>query len=117
MTPEARLRAGSRPAAATAPGRVEGQVEQAVRRGVDWFLANQDAKGYWWGELEADTTLESDYIFYLHVLGQPESEKIPKLGKVYPRSSASRRRLEHLRGWPCGAERHGQGLGRAAARR
>ena len=48
---------------------------------MDWFLSNQDPKGYWWGELEADTTLESDYILYLHILGQPESEKIPKLAK------------------------------------
>jgi squalene-hopene/tetraprenyl-beta-curcumene cyclase len=83
MTPEARLRvAGAVGAsAATAPGRVEAQVEQAVGRAVNWFLANQDPKGYWWGELEADTTLESDYIFYLHVLGQPKSDKIPKLAR------------------------------------
>src|ERR1700677_4554908 len=69
------------PGAAAAPGRIDLQIEQALRKAVNWFLSNQDPKGYWWGELEADTTLESDYIFYLHILGQPESEKIPKLAK------------------------------------
>ncbi|MGA8036464.1 MAG: squalene--hopene cyclase, partial [Candidatus Acidiferrales bacterium] len=33
----------------------------------------------WWGELEADTTLESDYILYLHVLGRLKSERVAKL--------------------------------------
>lgn len=37
-------------------------AHQAARKSVDWFLATQDEKGYWWGDLTADTTLESDYI-------------------------------------------------------
>jgi len=83
MTPKATLRvaAGGDSSAAAATGPVETQIEQAVRKAVDWFLSNQDPKGYWWGELEADTTLESDYILYLRVLGQADSEKIPKLAK------------------------------------
>lgn len=28
----------------------------------DWLLSQQTEKGYWWGDLTADTTLESDYI-------------------------------------------------------
>jgi squalene-hopene/tetraprenyl-beta-curcumene cyclase len=56
-------------------------VERAVSRAVDWLLSAQNREGYWWGELEADTTLESDYILYLHILGQPDSEKIPKLAR------------------------------------
>ena len=31
------------------------------------------------GELEADTTLESDYIFYLHVLGRFDDKRVQKL--------------------------------------
>ncbi len=45
------------------------------------MLAAQAQDGYWWGELEADTTLESDYILYLHVLGQLKSEKTAKLAR------------------------------------
>ena len=57
----------------------ESQVEQAISRSTDWLLSAQSQDGYWWGELEADTTLESDYILYLHILGQLDSEKTPKL--------------------------------------
>jgi squalene-hopene/tetraprenyl-beta-curcumene cyclase len=87
MTPEARLRMsditdGGGHATATAPGRaVDSQLAQVIRRSVEWFLSAQSREGYWWGELEADTTLESDYILYLHVLGEQASEKIPKLAK------------------------------------
>ncbi|MBI1899312.1 MAG: squalene--hopene cyclase [Acidobacteria bacterium] len=34
----------------------------AIRRSVDALIAMQHEQGYWWGELTADTTLESDYI-------------------------------------------------------
>src|ERR1700733_6994937 len=84
MTPEARLRAdfsfGGGPGAATVRRRdFESQVEDAISRSADWLLSAQSQDGYWWGELEADTTLESDYVVYLHVLGQLKSEKVAKL--------------------------------------
>ena len=87
MTPEPRLRiqgptAGT--AHASAPAHVsnaESRIEQAIRRSVNWFLSAQSQEGYWWGELEADTTLESDYILYLHILGELDSPKTAKLGK------------------------------------
>jgi squalene-hopene/tetraprenyl-beta-curcumene cyclase len=87
MAPEARLRVeiageGSAPAAGNMPRRgLETRIARAIGRSVDWFLSQQSREGYWWGELEADTTLESDYILYLYVLGEPESPKIPKLAK------------------------------------
>lgn len=37
-------------------------VSQAVRRTTDYFLRTQHQPGYWWAELTADSTLESDYI-------------------------------------------------------
>ncbi len=43
------------------------------------MLSLQTREGYWLGELEADTTLESDYIYYLHVLGRASPERIAKL--------------------------------------
>src|ERR1700689_1610260 len=87
MGPEARLRvelpnAGAAHGTATAPRRnAETPVEQAVSRSVKWMLSAQSQEGYWWGELEADTTLESDYILYLHILGELDSPKTPKLAK------------------------------------
>jgi squalene-hopene/tetraprenyl-beta-curcumene cyclase len=54
-------------------------LEQSIERGVDHLLSLQYEAGYWLGELEADTTLESDYIYYLHVLGKAEPARIAKL--------------------------------------
>jgi len=87
MTPEARLQvqaAATDASAATpvVPTRdIESEVSHAVSRALNWFLSAQHQDGYWWGELEADTTLESDYILYLHVLGQLKSEKVEKLAR------------------------------------
>lgn len=44
----------------------------------DFLLGLQDPRGYWWGELEADTTLESDYILLEFYLGEPRPEKVRK---------------------------------------
>jgi len=54
---------------------------EAVDRATRYLLGTQQREGYWWAELEADTTLESDYILYLHILGRGHSEKVPKLAK------------------------------------
>jgi squalene-hopene/tetraprenyl-beta-curcumene cyclase len=83
MTPEVRLRGeGAVGGAAVAPRpNLESLAEQAVTRGVSWFLSAQAQEGYWWGELEADTTLESDYILYLHILGRLKSGKVEKLAR------------------------------------
>jgi len=87
MTPDTGLRfrvssGGAAQASAPAPGRtLDAQVKHAVERTVNWLLSVQNPEGYWWAELEADTTLESDYILYLHILGEIRSSKIEKLAK------------------------------------
>jgi squalene-hopene/tetraprenyl-beta-curcumene cyclase len=43
------------------------QVVKGIARAKDWLLGLQHPDGYWCGELEADSMLESDYIF-VHVL-------------------------------------------------
>ncbi|HUJ40429.1 MAG TPA: squalene--hopene cyclase [Candidatus Acidoferrales bacterium] len=71
-------------AAAPAPARIpsiEERLYQGISRGVDWLLSRQAPQGYWLGELEADTTLESDYILYLHVIGKPDPVRIEKLAR------------------------------------
>jgi squalene-hopene/tetraprenyl-beta-curcumene cyclase len=55
------------------------RLEQAIERGADHLLSLQSDEGYWLGELEADSTLESDYIYYLYVLGKVEATRIAKL--------------------------------------
>ena len=87
MTPKVRLQvdapndSSSQGTATVRSRNIEFQVEQAVARATNWLLSAQTQDGYWWAELEADTTLESDYILYLHILGQLDLKK--------PRSSRS----------------------------
>jgi squalene-hopene/tetraprenyl-beta-curcumene cyclase len=55
------------------------RLEKTIERGANHLLSIQAEEGYWQGELEADTTLESDYIYYLHVLGKADPDRIAKL--------------------------------------
>jgi squalene-hopene/tetraprenyl-beta-curcumene cyclase len=64
-------------------------LESSIERGANHLLSLQTEEGYWLGELEADTTLESDYIYYLFVLGKADPDRIAKLA-TYVR----RRQLE-----------------------
>src|SRR5215475_8419060 len=55
------------------------RLEKAIERGANHLLSLQAEQGYWQGELQADTTLESDYIYYLYVLGKADPLRIAKL--------------------------------------
>src|SRR6266478_2323527 len=54
------------------------RLETTIERGANHLLSIQAEQGFWQGELEADTTLESYYIYYLHVLGKADPERIAK---------------------------------------
>ncbi len=60
-------------------------LEKTIERGANHLLSLQAEEGFWQGELEADTTLESDYIYYLHVLGKADPERIAKLANYVRR--------------------------------
>lgn len=61
------------------PGNLESRVREAVRRAAEYLLSLQAREGYWVAELQADTTVESDYIFCLHILGRAHPVRILKL--------------------------------------
>jgi squalene-hopene/tetraprenyl-beta-curcumene cyclase len=65
------------------------RLESSIERGANHLLSLQTEEGFWLGELEADTTLESDYIYYLFVLDKADPDRIAKLA-TYVR----RRQLE-----------------------
>lgn len=56
--------------AATAP---TSRLTAAVARTRDWLLRQQHPEGFWVGELEGDTILESEYILLLAYLGRGQS--------------------------------------------
>ncbi|MGB8457539.1 MAG: prenyltransferase/squalene oxidase repeat-containing protein, partial [Candidatus Acidiferrum sp.] len=62
-----------------------GSLERAIENGANHLLSLQAEEGYWLGELEADTTLESDYIYYLYVLGKADPGRISKLANYVRR--------------------------------
>jgi squalene-hopene/tetraprenyl-beta-curcumene cyclase len=61
---------------------LKNRLQQSVDRATRYLLSLQKDQAYWVAELEADTTLESDYIFLLHLLGKNEPERIRKLAKT-----------------------------------
>jgi squalene-hopene/tetraprenyl-beta-curcumene cyclase len=55
-----------------------GQVSEGIARSTDWLLGLQHPDGYWCGELEADSMLESDYIFMHVLLGTGDRGKMER---------------------------------------
>src|SRR5947199_1141012 len=54
------------------------RVTAAVGAARSYLFSRQHKDGYWCGELEADTTLESDYILLHALLGTGKPERIIK---------------------------------------
>lgn len=54
-------------------------VSEAVALTRDYLLDRQQPEGYWVGELEGDTILESEYALLLTYLGQEKSETVRRL--------------------------------------
>lgn len=52
-----------------------GPVRPAIERARRWLLAAQHADGYWEGELEGDSILQSEYILLLAFLERSESRE------------------------------------------
>ncbi len=52
-------------------------IDDAIRRSQGWFFGRQHAEGYWVAELEADTTLTSEYVMLRRFLDcvDPDREK------------------------------------------
>jgi squalene-hopene/tetraprenyl-beta-curcumene cyclase len=78
-------------------GALEGgvaRVRAAMQKTCDFLFSTQHEDGYWAGELEADTTLESDYIMVHTLLGTATDER---------NMEAAREILRHQNedgGWP-----------------
>jgi squalene-hopene/tetraprenyl-beta-curcumene cyclase len=58
------------------------KLPESIERGAEHLISLQADEGYWVGELEADSTLESDYIYYLNVIGKADPVRVAKLAKV-----------------------------------
>ena len=54
------------------------RVAVAVDAARKYLFSQQHEDGYWCGELEADATLEADYIILHTLLGTEKTDRIPK---------------------------------------
>ncbi|HWR37172.1 MAG TPA: squalene--hopene cyclase [Clostridia bacterium] len=74
--------------------RIKTRIASAIDASREHLFSRQVEDGYWCGELEADTTLESDYIFLHTLLGTGNQKRFEQ---------ASREILRHQNedgGWP-----------------
>jgi squalene-hopene/tetraprenyl-beta-curcumene cyclase len=54
------------------------RITQGIAQAKDWLFGQQHPDGYWCGELEADSMLESDYIFMHTLLGTGEPGRMER---------------------------------------
>jgi squalene-hopene/tetraprenyl-beta-curcumene cyclase len=59
-----------------------GRVDACIAAASDWLLARQEPAGFWCGELEGDTTLESYMILLEAFFGRRDSAKVKDLARV-----------------------------------
>ena len=59
------------------------RLSQAIRRSQDYILSQQLAEGFWVGELEANTTLTSEYILFRHLIGHVDTEREQKCVRYF----------------------------------
>src|ERR1700739_1402979 len=58
-----------------------GRVSAAVDGARKFLFSSQSDEGYWCGELEADTSLESDYILFHTLLGTGNAQRFAKAAR------------------------------------
>ena len=48
---------------------LDDQVRETLDRAIAWLLKDQDGDGWWCGELEANVTIQAEYILLMQFLG------------------------------------------------
>ena len=62
-------------------GDLKSKLSSAIRRSQEYLFSRMHPDGYWCGELEADTTLVSDYIFVHTLLGTRDEARMQKCAR------------------------------------
>ncbi len=61
----------------------------SIAKTRDWLLSQQAPEGYWVGELEGDTILESEYILLLTWMGREHSEEVRRAARYIEQQQLS----------------------------
>ena len=46
-----------------------GRLDEAIRRSQEWFLARQTSAGVWHAPLEANVSMDAQYVFFNRFMG------------------------------------------------
>lgn len=52
----------------------DADLRRTIERAQDWLLSEQDAAGFWWGELESNASITAEYLLLTHHLGIGDRE-------------------------------------------
>jgi squalene-hopene/tetraprenyl-beta-curcumene cyclase len=63
----------------TSPAAVSSRVDRAIERATTLLLSCQAPDGHWVGELEANTTITSEYLLFCHLVGRVDRERERKI--------------------------------------
>ena len=89
-------------------------VGRAIERAQHRFLSLQSDEGYWHAPLEANVTMNAQYVFFNRFLGRSRPEVEKRLRRTHACDPARRRQLGALRERSRPSERDDRGVCRAA---
>lgn len=52
----------------------DAELRRSIERAQQWLLDEQDAAGFWWGELESNASITAEYLLLTHHLGIGDRE-------------------------------------------
>ncbi|MDB5299082.1 MAG: squalene-hopene cyclase, partial [Phycisphaerales bacterium] len=88
QTLEPTSRQSKAPVRLSLDGSLNGQgrsLDRALGRARDALIAKQNEKGYWVGELQGDSLLESEYLLLMFILGLEADPALPKIANYLRR--------------------------------
>lgn len=71
-------------------------AERATARSVEYLLGQQDAEGWWKGDLATNVTMDAEDLLLRQFLGIQDSKHHRGVRTLHPRRTARRRHLGHL---------------------
>src|SRR5438128_8573356 len=59
----------------TRPDEFLAKIDHGIARSQEYFRREQHATGYWHRPLEANATMDAEYIFFMHFMGRVNAER------------------------------------------
>src|SRR5438128_7367685 len=65
----------------TRPDEFLAKIDHGIARSQEYFRREQHASGYWHRPLEANATMDAEYIFFTHFMGRVSAEREEQIVK------------------------------------